>query len=227
MTDGIPPHVSADVRARHAEMMASSGATGNPEDYRARLSYVLPFRAPGPKLLLFCGCCQGPMDLLPEIGAGVSWQRRGGMAALCAVCLEVLRRTASPGAAPVHVPRGYDVIGFRYATAFPEVEPAELAQRRMAEIEGNFARVLQGVAGVNAADVARQAHLESAGTLRGLTRIWQAQRPHRLKIGDRILRLQGLGTPAALAELDGIVADIPGAMQAAGEASSREASLVN
>jgi hypothetical protein len=97
--------VTADVRARHAEMMASSGGTGRPEDYRDRLSFILPFLASEPVLLVFCGCCQAPLFVETRVGLWVSRQRSGAIAPMCAVCLHYLNRRETAGEAG-HVRQG-------------------------------------------------------------------------------------------------------------------------
>ncbi len=114
--DPFTAQVPPDVHARHAEMMAASGATGQPEDYRDGLSYLLPFRGPS-TLLVFCGCCQGPVEVLPHLGQWVSWQASGAIAPLCAVCLEALRRCEISGAALVCVLLEYDLLGAATAAA--------------------------------------------------------------------------------------------------------------
>jgi hypothetical protein len=217
--DYFTAHVPQDVRARHAEMMASSGATGRPEDYRTRLSYLLPFRGPS-RLLAFCGCCQGPLEVLPALGHWVSWQASGDIAPLCAVCLEVLRRGGAPGSAPVHVLPEYDPLGRRYCRGLEALSPVELAQRRMAEIEARLPRLDPAGAVVNAAAVAREAFADTAGTLEALGRVWRGQHDARMQLGRHVRALQRLGTPDAADELAGIVMDVPGAMQAAREAAA-------
>jgi hypothetical protein len=217
--DPLTMQVPQDVRARHAEMMAASGATGRPEDYRDRLSYLLPFRGP-PALLVFCGCCAGPLEVLPHLGQWVGWQAGGAIAPLCVVCLEALRRGALPDTAPVFVLPEFDLLGRRYCAALDAQSPAELAQRRMAHIEGLMPHVHAALGTVDAAAVARQAFSETAGTLEALARVWHGQREARMHLGRQILELLRLGTREAAEELEGIAKDVPGAMQAANEAAA-------
>lgn len=209
--------VRTAIRARHARMMAASGATGNPEDYRAGLTYLLPFAGP-PCLLVFCGCCQAPLQVLPAIGLWVGWQRSGALAPLCAICLEVLRRGAPPGAPPVHVLPEYDPLGQSVRHLFAN-GPTELAQLRLALVEVKLP------AGLDAEALAREVHAEAIPTLAALAREWERQRPSRLKLGREILALQHLGTAEAAEEVAGIVHDVPGALQAA-DAAVREGGQV-
>lgn len=212
---------TADVRQRHAEMMRLSRGTGRPEDYLHGLSFVLPFRAREDGLLVFCGCCQGPLHVRPKLGLWVSWQKDGGIAPLCAVCLEYLHRREEPGAGPplIHVLPEYDPLGRGYCSELASKSPVELALARMAEIESRMPRDLSPGAH-EVAEVARQAFLETEGTLRGLTNVWREQLPARMKIGRIMMALKAKGSPESLKEFDDIRRAVPGAMQAFVEAQA-------
>lgn len=213
--------VTADIRERHTEMMKLSGGTGHPEDYLHGLCFVLPFRARPEGLLFFCGCCLGPLHVQPELGLWVSWQKDGGIAPLCAVCLEYLHRREEPGAGPplIYVLPDYDSLGRRYCGELGSRSPVELALARMTEIESLMPRQLPPGA-PDVTEVARQAFMETAGTLRGLTNVWREQLRARLKIGRIMMALRAKGSPESLKEFDDIRREVPGAMQAFVEAQA-------
>jgi hypothetical protein len=212
--------VTADVRARHAEMMAATGGTGRPEDYRDRLSFILPFLASQPSLLVFCGCCQAPLFVETRLGLWVGWQKNGGIAPLCAVCLDYLNRREETGdgrAAFLFLPE-YDFLGQRHRSGLETMSPVELAQLRMAEMESLMPVEELAAHGRDVATVAREAFLETAGTLNGLEDVWRKQRPDRLRLGRAMIRLQATASPESLEEFDGLVREVPGTMRAFAEA---------
>ena len=217
---GNTREVTPDIRARHAQMMSLSGGTGRPEDYRERLSFIMPFRAAEEGLLVFCGCCQGPLHVRPELGLWVSWQKHDVIAPLCAVCLEYLHlhEVSGSGPATIYVLPEYDSIGQRFRGGLKSLSPVELAQLRMAEVESMMPRV-EPAAGVHdTSAIARQAFMETAGTLRGLGNLWKEQRPARLKVGHHMMGLKAKASAESLKEFDEILGDLPGAMQAFQEA---------
>jgi len=220
VSDKGVPEVTEDIRARHSQMMSLSGGTGRPEDYLERLSFVLPFRAAAEGLLVFCGCCLGPLHIRPELGLWVSWQKHDVVAPLCAVCLEYLHQRQDAGRAPatIYVLPEYDSIGQRYRGGLMSLSPVELAQRRMAEVESMMPRVAPAAGVHDAAAIARQAFMETAGTLRRLGGLWKEQRPARLKLGQHMMGLRASASAESLKEFDAILGDLPGAMQAFHEA---------
>lgn len=227
MSDKGVREVTKDIRARHSQMMSLSGGTGRPEDYLGRLAFILPFRAAAEGLLVFCGCCLGPLHIRPELGLWVSWQKHDVVAPLCAVCLEYLRQREVTGNAPatIYVLPDYDSIGQRYRGGLNSLSPVELAQLRMAEVESMMPRV-EPVAGAHdAAAIARQAFMETAGTLRGLGSLWKEQRPARLKLGQHMMGLKNQASAESLKEFDAILGDLPGAMQAYAEAKATSGSV--
>jgi hypothetical protein len=217
---GNTREVTPNIRARHAQMMSLSGGTGRPEDYLERLSFIIPFRAAEEGLLVFCGCCQGPLHVRPELGLWVSWQKHDVIAPLCAVCLDYLhqREVTGKGPATIYVLPEYDSIGQRYRGGPKSLSPVELAQLRMAEVESMLPRVEPAADAHGAAAIARQAFMETAGTLRGLGNLWKEQRPARLKLGQHMMGLKAKASAESLKEFDAILGDLPGAMQAYVEA---------
>lgn len=214
------PAVTDELRERHARMMEVSGATGRPEDYRDRLSYLFPFEVEQRVLLAFCGCCQAPLEVSPALGLWVSWQASRRIAPMCALCLEILRRseTATGKDATLLVLGGYDSMGDRHRAWLDTWPLAELAQLRLAEVETSLPRVQAGPLPWSVSTIAWQAFLESAGTLDELMRIWNGQRAFRLRLGRKMIELHEQATEEALEGFSGLVADVPGALQAWAEA---------
>lgn len=181
-----------------------------------------PFLAAQPALLVFCGCCQAPLFVETRVGLWVSWQRSGAIAPLCAVCLEFLHRReeAADGPSTILVLPEYDALGQRHRSGLETMTPAELAQRRMVEIESLASPEELAAHGRDVATMAREAFMETAGTLRGLEGPWRKQRPDRLRLGRAMIGLQAASSKESLEQFDGILREVPGAMRAFAEAQA-------
>jgi hypothetical protein len=112
----------------------------------------------------------------------------------------------------------YDSLGQRHQSGLETMTPVEVAQQRMVEAESLMPLEELAAHGRDVATVAREAFMETAGTLRGLEGIWRKQRPDRLRLGRAMIGLQATASAESLEEFDGIVKEVPGAMKAFAEA---------
>lgn len=125
----------------YLEVQADEGASGQPADYAATLTYVPPsgdFPGQWPGMPL-CGCCSIPFAIDPRksglwVAKGASGKQAGTIVPLCAVCVTYLNRKhpAPDRRDRFPLPKSYDARGQEMCSKFPLDDLQRLAICRVA-----------------------------------------------------------------------------------------------
>lgn len=134
----------AEIRELTTDYLAvqeDEGASGQPSDYAASLTYLPPSHDfPGKWLgMPMCGCCSVPFAIDPRksglwVAEGASGKQSGTIVPLCAVCVTYLnrKRPASAKHDRFPLPNNYDARGQEICSRFPLDNLRRLAICRIA-----------------------------------------------------------------------------------------------
>lgn len=140
----MPSAAEAAALARDYEaVLLDEGATGNPDDYAATLTYV----PPGPENIpdnlkspFLCGCCTVPTFLEAKkcglwVAKGMKASQSGRLVPICAVCITYLNRHRS---GQFRLPKNYDTLGQSMCERFPLDDLKRLALTRIAFVQAKL-----------------------------------------------------------------------------------------